>query len=107
MMSVSPSLPPQTILLTENDPQLLKYVCTILRRAAFTVLPARTGEEAIQIESQYPGPIDLLITAFSMPSLSSIELAETLESHRPGLPVLLMSGYRDVGRLAHLKGWFF
>ena len=40
-------------------------------------------------------PIDLLITDLAMPGMNGIELAKRLVGNRPGLPVLVMSGFTD------------
>jgi DNA-binding NtrC family response regulator len=43
----------------------------------------------------YPSPIDLLLSDVILPGLSGPELARHLCSIRPGMKVLLMSGYSD------------
>ena len=45
--------------------------------------------------------IDMLVTDVMMPGQSGVALAEALRAERPGLPVLLVSGYpgEDLSRL--------
>jgi CheY-like chemotaxis protein len=40
--------------------------------------------------------IDLLITDFSMPKMNGAQLAAAAKELRPGLPVLLATGYADL-----------
>ena len=41
------------------------------------------------------GPIDLLLTDAIMPGKSGLELANMMVARRPGLPVIVMSGYTE------------
>ena len=41
------------------------------------------------------GPIDLLLTDAIMPGKSGLELANLMVARRPGLPVIVMSGYTE------------
>jgi DNA-binding NtrC family response regulator len=45
------------------------------------------------VARRHPGPIDLLVTDVVMAKLGGLELASRLGSERPGLRVLLVSGY--------------
>jgi len=96
----------KTVLLVENEPLLLEFVHKILARAGISVLSAATAEAAIRIDHEFTGTIDLLLTAGSMPRLSGPELAERLESGRPGLRVMVMSGYPAACLPLHY-GWCF
>ena len=68
-------------------------VASTLRRDPLTVLLATSAEEALTIASAHEGEIDLLLTDAVMPGKSGIELARTLIRQRPGLRVMIMSGY--------------
>ena len=43
----------------------------------------------------FEDPIDLLLTDAIMPGKSGIELANLMTARRPGLPVIIMSGYTE------------
>jgi DNA-binding response OmpR family regulator len=49
----------------------------------------------VNIVSEYPGPIHLLLTDVVMPDFGGRTLAEVVRGQRPGLRVLYMSGYTD------------
>ena len=83
---------PTTILIAEDDPDLLRLVALVLRTAGHTVLQAADGAEALAVaERERP---DLIVSDVMMPGLSGVALAATLrareDGHRP--PILLMSG---------------
>jgi CheY-like chemotaxis protein len=40
--------------------------------------------------------VDLLITDYSMPRMTGIQLAKAARELRPGLPILLATGYADL-----------
>ena len=64
-----------------------------LQRRGYRVLKAASGEEAIASARMHDGTIDLLISDVVMPGIKGPELAERLRAMRPGIRVLLMSGY--------------
>ncbi|HMC63478.1 MAG TPA: PAS domain S-box protein [Gemmataceae bacterium] len=83
----------ETILLVEDEEAVRTLVRHVLQRAGYTVLEAGEGEEALQIASQHPSPVHLLITDVVMPRMSGPELARRLQVRHPSLRTLLISGY--------------
>ncbi|MFM2151989.1 MAG: hypothetical protein RL199_424 [Pseudomonadota bacterium] len=82
-----------TVLVVEDEEDLLSAMRANLVRSGFDVLTANSVSEGLAVEASHPGRIDLLLTDLTMPGGSGRELAEALVSRRPGLPVLFMSGY--------------
>jgi hypothetical protein len=85
----------ETILLAEDEDAVRRLVQRALELHGYSVLPARSGEEAEQIERSHGGPIHLLVTDVVMPGMGGRELADTVKSRRPQLKVLYMSGYTN------------
>ncbi|HEX7243360.1 MAG TPA: response regulator [Longimicrobiaceae bacterium] len=85
----------ETVLLVEDEDSVRALVARILARSGYTVLEARSGEEAAEIAHRHPGPVDLLVTDVVMPRMSGTTLAQHLCARRPGLRVLFMSGYSE------------
>lgn len=56
---------------------------------------AQDAEEALQVEAQHAGKIDLLLTDVVMPGMNGRVLADKLRSKQPGLRVLYIRGYTD------------
>jgi len=91
----------ETVLLVEDEYQVRKLVHEVLQSRGYRVLAAKDALEAIPLEENYPGRIDLLITDVVMPGMSGRELAQHLGATRPETKVLFISGYTDDAILRH------
>jgi DNA-binding NtrC family response regulator len=83
----------ETILLVEDELSILNMATMILTGQGYTVLQAHTSTEAIRMVKEHVGEISLLITDVIMPEMNGRELAHNLQSLRPQLKCLYMSGY--------------
>lgn len=93
----------ETVLFVEDEPMIQEVAALALRGAGFQVLTADDGEEGLRLGSEYPGPIHLLVTDWTLPRLSGHELARRLREKRPELRVLVTSGQvAEAERLADL-----
>ena len=69
-------------------------VGTALEDAGFAVLSAATAEEALPFLSD--DRVDVLLSDVVMPGgMSGIDLAREARERRPGLPVILATGYSE------------
>jgi CheY-like chemotaxis protein len=84
-----------TVLIVEDQEQVLELVKSILESEGFKVLEAAGGSEALSLASRYSGPIHLLITDLIMPEMTGKQLAGRLRPLRPGMKVMYMSGYSE------------
>jgi two-component system, cell cycle sensor histidine kinase and response regulator CckA len=98
---------PETILLVEDHPALLKLVKQILEDADFTVVEASNAKQAIQLEAEFPGTIDLLVSDVRLGGMSGPNLAKKLKQRRPQMRVMLMSGYPGGALLVLNYGWHY
>ena len=85
----------ESILLVEDEEEVLKLTRRILLDHGFHVLEARKGEDALVLSELHEGRIHLLLTDVVMPEMSGRQLAERLTPLRPDMKVLYMSGYTD------------
>jgi len=85
----------ETILLVDDHATARNSMQRILYHAGYRVLNAPSGKRALQIFADHSRDIDLLIADWMMPGMNGRELADTLRRKKPGLRILLISGYHD------------
>jgi signal transduction histidine kinase len=85
----------ETILVVEDDPQVLGLVARVLRDHGYTVSTAPNPAAAEAFVRGHPGELDLLLTDVVLPGVDGRRLAETLVRLRPNLTTLYMSGHSD------------
>jgi PAS domain S-box-containing protein len=83
----------ETVLLVEDEDALRILARNLLRLLGYTVLEARTGEDALLISQKHHGDIDLVLTDVVMPGMNGPALAQRLAEARPNTKVLYVSGY--------------
>jgi len=104
------SAAPRTVLIVDDDPNILRLVEKMLKPRGVLVLVAPRPSEALRIcETQ---TVDVLISDFTMPEMDGAKLADRVLKLRPETSVLLISGrYKDnepaSGRLRYLSKPFF
>ncbi len=92
-----------SILVVEDEPDLLVLLKQMLEQAGMEVLTAQDGNEALVVQDDYEGKIDILLTDIVMPDLGGVELAEMFEALRPETRVVFMSGYPAEGNLSEFN----
>lgn len=83
----------ETILVVEDEPEILGVVTTMLEALGYTVLSVESPGEAIRLTREHSGEIHLLITDVVMPEMNGRDLSDRLLSLCPNLKCLFMSGY--------------
>ena len=85
----------ETILFAEDSASLREVAVQYLESLGYTVLEAPSGWAALERAKDFQGPIHLLLTDVVMPEMSGPELAVQMAGLRPGIKVILTSGYTD------------
>jgi len=91
----------ETVLLVEDDEQLLHLAQRALAARGYTVLAADRGAAALDIARRHQGSIHALLTDVSIPDMDGRALAVALRAGRPEMRVLYMSGYADQAIVHH------
>lgn len=99
MSDVTPTQPHKTILLVEDDTNLLKLLRAMLLQAGYDVLQATDPEHAVWICEQYEGRVDLLVSDVVMPGQNGTKLSETVHRRWPDVKIVLVSGHPDAPSL--------
>ena len=87
----------RTVLLVEDEDDVRAVASRILSGGGYAVLEASHGAEALDRLADGNRTVHLLLTDVVMPGITGRELAERAAVLRPGLKVLLMSGYAGEG----------
>ncbi len=85
----------ETILLVEDDEQVLKLAESILLHHGYKVISAESGKIAIEKLIEMNGEIDLLLSDVVMPEMNGRQVYEKALEIKPDIRVLFMSGYTD------------
>jgi len=83
------------ILLVEDEPSQLQGMARLLERLGYRVTAKPSGRAALAAFKKRPDAFDLVITDQTMPRMSGVELAGSLARVRPGLPVILCTGFSE------------
>ncbi len=82
----------ERILVVEDEAAVRALAVRVLTEAGYSVLPASSGREALDILGG-GAVVDAVLTDVVMPDMGGGELAEQLRELDSGLPILYMSGY--------------
>ena len=83
----------ERILIVDDEEPLVLLAKRILVRLGYVVETRTSVTEALELVRAGPGRFDLVITDMTMPAFSGIDFAQQLTQIRPGLPVILTTGY--------------
>jgi two-component system, cell cycle sensor histidine kinase and response regulator CckA len=89
----SPVASKGVVLVADDDDAVRTLIARILRGSGYTVLEARSSDEAMALGDD----LELLVADLVMPSTGGVELAEAMQARIPGLHVLFTSGYCRTG----------
>ncbi len=83
----------ETILIAEDDPEVLELVSSALRDIGYTVLPAVDGLEACKVFDEHAGSIDLALLDVVMPGMRGRAVYEHIRGVNSDIPILFATGY--------------
>ena len=98
-LSIAPSIAPSSrtssILVVDDNLDVLSYVSRILRQAGYQVMTARNGQEGFDVaQSRHP---DLIVTDLMMPVVSGIDMIRLIRKSEEvkGTPIVLLTAKAD------------
>jgi PAS domain S-box-containing protein len=87
-----------SVLAVDDDALVLLNTAAMLEDLGHVVHQASSGAEALPLLAKHQ--VDLLLTDFAMPQMNGVELAQIARADRPDLPVLLATGFAELGDTA-------
>jgi CheY-like chemotaxis protein len=100
------------VLIADDDPEVLKYLETVVSKEGFTVETASDGQEALQ-KAQKTRP-DLILLDLKMPKLQGLEILRLLQAGETvDIPVFIITGHiahreteQMVRQESNVKGYY-
>ena len=89
-----------TLLLIEDDEELLHKMQTILSIFFKEVLIAKDGNEGYDLF--FNSKVDMLITDYVMPGIDGYELCKKIREKNKNIPLVIMSNYSDKEKLLNV-----
>jgi PAS domain S-box-containing protein len=90
---VAPPGQGERVLYVDDDAVMAMVVGALLQRWGYRVTTLDDAIGALQRLREDPDAFDLIVTDFNMPGITGLDLLRELRRMRPGLPVILTSGY--------------
>jgi PAS domain S-box-containing protein len=92
-----PSLPrgDEKVLLVDDEKALVDIGCKMLERLGYDVKGVVGSIEALEIFKLSPERFDLVVTDLNMPGMAGDRLAQEITRIRPGVPIILCTGFSD------------
>ncbi|MGG1949453.1 ATP-binding protein [Trinickia sp. NRRL B-1857] len=84
-----------TILLVDDDALISDSTAYLLEDLGHEVIEADSGANALEV-LRSGTKVDLLITDYSMPKMTGMQLAQAARELRPDLPIVIATGYADL-----------
>ncbi len=100
----------ERILLVDDDQRVAVMEQYMLETLGYHVTCHQKSPEALLAFRQSPKAFDLVITDLTMPNLTGDQLAEKITEIRPGMPIILCTGYgeqsnKEKYKLKGIKGF--
>ncbi len=83
----------ETVLFVDDEPMLIQVYREQLEKLGYHVDAVDSGLKALELFTSDPNKYDLVITDMTMPKMTGDKLAGELLKIRPGVPVILCTGY--------------
>jgi len=85
----------ERVLLVDDEPTLASMNKRRLESLGYVVTSDTEPERALETFRSGPGEFDVVITDYLMPRLAGLDLAREVHNLRPGVPIVLLTGYME------------
>lgn len=84
------------VLVLDDEADVRASIELQLKSTRFEILQAENVEQALNLLSDNPISIDVIICDVRMPGVSGVEAVETFQREYPNTPVIVLTGFPDV-----------
>jgi len=85
----------ERILFVDDEKAMVDTIQPMIERLGYAVIARTSSIEALEAFRANPGRFDLVITDFTMPNMTGMELAKALLKLRSDIPIVLCTGYSE------------
>ena len=92
------------VLFVDDEEASTRMMTIMLGKLGYSIQATNSPLQALELFRKNPDRFDLVITDLTMPEMTGIDLADELQSLKPGLPIILMTGYsKDLENVKALR----
>lgn len=85
----------ERILLVDDEAAIVRFEEKMLKRLGYQVTAFTGSIEALDAFRNSPGSYDLIVSDMAMPHKTGAQLAQELRSIRPGIPIIICTGFSE------------
>jgi len=85
-----------TILILDDEVQMLHSLDRMIRREGYEVITARDGREGLEVLGQHDGEVDVALCDLRMGKMGGMEFVEAARALYPDLETVIMTGYGTI-----------
>ena len=82
-------------MLADDDAAVVEMGAKLLKRLGYKVTSQTDSVKALEVFRSSPDQFDLVITDYTMPKLTGVDLAGEVLRIRPDMPVMLCTGFSE------------
>lgn len=83
------------ILVVDDEHAIVDISKRMLETLGYTVTTRTSSVESLELFRSQPDRFDLVVTDMTMPNLTGLELGQQIQGIRPGLPIVLCTGFSE------------
>ncbi|ROR01691.1 hybrid sensor histidine kinase/response regulator [Desulfosoma caldarium] len=91
------------VLAVDDDADVRQLLETYLKSVVSRLTVCETPQKAMHLFQQNPEGFDVVLTDYSMPQWTGLDVARSVKTVRPSTPVVMLTGYRTFAELKDLE----
>ena len=92
----------ETILIVDDEDQILDFLSRVLENSGYSVITARNGQEALERFLKYRNKLSLIILDLVMPEMDGKQCLEEVLRIDPSVKVMISSGFSANGKISNV-----